>query len=127
MYSEQVLDHFQHPRNTGEVSRPDAEVQLENPACGDVLKLTLKIAGGVISEIRFLAKGCVPAIACASALTELVKGKPVAAARSLRRQQLLDALGGVPPASTHAADLALDALNSLLGRLPHPPRLGETG
>lgn len=127
MYSEQVLDHFQHPRNTGEVSSPDAEVQLENPACGDVLKLTLKIAGGVISEIRFLAKGCVPAIACASALTELVKGKPVAAARSLRRQELLDALGGVPPASTHAADLALDALNSLLGRLPHPPRLGETG
>lgn len=127
MYSEQVLDHFQHPRNTGEVSSPDAEVQLENPACGDVLKLTLKIAGGVISEIRFLAKGCVPAIACASALTELVKGKPVAAARSLRRQELLDALGGVPPASTHAADLALDALNSLLSRLPHPPRLGETG
>ncbi len=127
MYSEQVLDHFQHPRNTGEVSSPDAEVQLENPACGDVLKLTLKIAGGVISEIRFLAKGCVPAIACASALTELVKGKPVAAARSLRQQELLDALGGVPPASTHAADLALDALNSLLSRLPHPPRLGETG
>ena len=127
MYSEQVLDHFQHPRNTGEVSSPDAEVQLENPACGDVLKLTVKMAGGVIGDIRFLAKGCVPAIACASALTELVKGKPVAVARSLRRQELLNALGGVPQASTHAADLALDALNSVLRRLPQLPRLGGTG
>ncbi len=127
MYSEQVLDHFQHPRNTGEVSSPDAEVQLENSACGDVLKLTVKMAGDIIGDIRFLAKGCVPAIACASAITELVKGKPVASARSLRRQELLDALGGVPPASTHAADLALDALNGLLVRLPQSPCLGGTG
>ena len=69
MYSQQVLDHFEHPRNAGEVARADAAVQLENPACGDVLKLTLRLADGRIDEIRFLAKGCVASMACGSALT----------------------------------------------------------
>ena len=70
MYSPQLLDHFQNPRNAGEVSNPDASAQLENPACGDVLKLTVRITDGRITEIRFLAKGCVPAMACGSVLTE---------------------------------------------------------
>ena len=78
MYSRQVLDHFQHPRNAGEVANPDASVQIENPACGDVLKLTLRVVDGRIQEIRFLAQGCVPTMACASLLTELVQGKTIA-------------------------------------------------
>jgi nitrogen fixation NifU-like protein len=110
MYSPQVLDHFQHPRNPGEVVNPDASAQIENPACGDVLKLTLRVTGGRISEIRFMAQGCVPAMACASMLTELVQGRTVAEARQLRREELLRALGGLPRASVHASHLAMDAL-----------------
>jgi nitrogen fixation NifU-like protein len=110
MYSPQVLDHFQHPRNPGEVANPDASAQIENPACGDVLKLTLRVADGRVAEIRFMAQGCVPAMACASMLTELVQGRTVAEARQLRREELLRALGGLPKASLHASHLAMDAL-----------------
>ena len=117
MFSPQVLDHFEHPRNSGSVPEPDATVQLQNPACGDVMKLTLKVADGRVSDIRFLAKGCVPSIACASALTELVRGKTVAEARSLKREQLVQAVGGLPPASSHASHLAMDALHAVLEQL----------
>ncbi len=114
MYSPQVLDHFQHPRNAGEVANPDASVQIENPACGDILKLTLRITNGRIAEIRFLAKGCVPAMACGSLLTELVQGKTLKEARKLRREELVQAIGGLPEASTHASHLAMDALWAVL-------------
>lgn len=117
MFSPQVLDHFQHPRNSGSIGEPDATVQLQNPACGDVLKLSLKMAEGRIADIRFLAKGCVPSIACASAITELVRGKTVAEAQSLKREQLVEAVGGLPPASSHAGHLAMDALHAALDQL----------
>ncbi|HYM08727.1 MAG TPA: iron-sulfur cluster assembly scaffold protein [Terriglobales bacterium] len=117
MYSPQVLDHFQNPRHPGEVANPDASAQIENPACGDVLKLTLRVADGRIAEIRFLAQGCVPAMACASLLTELVQGRTVLEARQLRREELLRALGGLPQASTHASHLAMDTLAALLQQL----------
>jgi nitrogen fixation protein NifU and related proteins len=117
MYSSQVLDHFEHPRNAGVVADADASVQIENPACGDVLKLSLKLSGERIGEIRFQAKGCVASMACGSALTELVRGRTVAQARALGREELLGAVGGLPPASMHASHLALDALGVLLGGL----------
>ncbi|MGH9537554.1 MAG: iron-sulfur cluster assembly scaffold protein [Terriglobales bacterium] len=117
MYSAQVLDHFQNPRNPGEVGNPHCSVQLENPACGDVLKLSLKIAEGRIQEIRFLAQGCVPTIACASLLTELVQGKTIAEARQLRREELVNAIGGLPEASLHASHLAMDALQAVIKNL----------
>ncbi len=114
MYSPELLDHFQNPRNAGEVAKPDASAQLENPACGDVLKLSLKLDGDSIAEIRFRAKGCVPAMACGSALTELVRGKSIAEARQLSGEELLEKVGGVPEASHHAAHLALDTLKAAL-------------
>src|SRR5580704_16796248 len=114
MYSPQVLDHFQDPRNPGEVARPDATAQLDNPACGDILKLTLRVTDGRIAAIRFLAKGCVPAIACGSALTELVRGRTVIQARRLTRDELVQAVGGLPEASTHASHLAMDTLAKAL-------------
>lgn len=117
MYSAQVLDHFEHPRNTGEVVSPDASVQIENPACGDVLKLTMKLVEGRIAEIRFRAKGCVPAMACGSLLTELVQGRTADEARRLRREELMQAIGGLPEASTHASHLAMDALAAALKQL----------
>jgi nitrogen fixation NifU-like protein len=117
MYSLQLLDHFEHPRNPGDVANPDATVQVENPACGDILKLSLKITNGHIAEIRFLAKGCVPAMACGSVLTELVKGRTVEGARRLHREELVQAVGGLPEASAHASHLAMDALAAALKQL----------
>jgi nitrogen fixation NifU-like protein len=114
MYSAQLLDHFQNPRNAGEVADADAIAQIENPACGDVLRFSLKMNSGRIAEIRFKAKGCVPSMACASALTELVAGQTADETRSLRRETLIAAVGGLPQASTHAAQLALDTLAAAL-------------
>ena len=119
MYSAQLLDHFQNPRNAGEIADADAAAEIENPACGDVLRLTLKAGGGRIAQARFKAKGCVAAIACGSALTELVLGKTLSEAQSLRREDVATAVGGLPQASTHAAQLALDALSAALGRIRH--------
>ncbi len=117
MYSPQVLDHFEHPRNPGVVSNPQASVQLENPACGDILQLTLRVASDRIAEIRFRAKGCVSAMACASLLTEMVAGKTIEEARRLRREELIAAIGGLPEASAHASHLAMDALKAALNQL----------
>ena len=117
MYSPQLLDHFQNPRNGGELSEPDAVAEVENPACGDVLRLTLKIVDGRILSAHFKAKGCVAAIACGSALTEIVAGKTVREAQALQREQVTAAVGGLPQASTHAAQLALDALSAALKQI----------
>lgn len=117
MYSQKLLDYFQNPRNAGEVENPDAAVQIENPACGDVLRLSARIDGDHIVAIRFRAKGCVPAMACGSALTELIAGKTPREALNLRREDVIDAVGGLPQASTHAAQLALDALSAALNQI----------
>jgi nitrogen fixation NifU-like protein len=117
MYSPQVLDHFQNPRNAGEIQDADSTAEIENPACGDVLRLSLKTNAGRITQVRFKAKGCVAAIACASALTELVSGKTLVEAQNLPRENLIAAVGGLPPGSTHAAQLAVDALSAALNRL----------
>jgi nitrogen fixation protein NifU and related proteins len=117
MYSARLLEHFEHPRNGGEIANADAAVEMQNPACGDILRLTIKVEAGHISEIRFRAKGCVALMACGSALTELVKGKTPAQARELGKPELLRAVEGVPEASSHAPQLAIDALGALLKKV----------
>ena len=117
MYSPQLLDHFEHPRNSGELSDADARVRIENPACGDILELAIKMSGDSIAEIRFRAKGCVPAMACASAVTEMAKGKSREEASAISRAEIVEVVGGVPPASGHAAQLAIDALRAALRKL----------
>lgn len=114
VYSAELLDHFQNPRNAGEIEAPDASARLENPACGDILELALKLEGKHISDIRFRAKGCVPAMACGSAITELAKGKSIEEARQIGREDLLQKVGGVPEASSHACQLAIDTLRRAL-------------
>ena len=114
MYSPQLLDHFQNPRNAGDLPGADATVELENPVCGDVVRLSLKFQDGRIAEIRFKAKGCVPAMACPSALTELVLGKTAQEAGKLSREDLVKAVGALPQASGHAAQLAIDTLRAAL-------------
>jgi nitrogen fixation protein NifU and related proteins len=117
VYSAQLLDHFHNPRNAGEIPNPDASAEVENPVCGDVLRLTLKVSVGRIAEARFKAKGCVPAMACASALTELIVGKTLSESRRLQRQDVNAAVGSVPQASMHALQLALDTLSAALNQL----------
>jgi nitrogen fixation NifU-like protein len=117
MYSPQVLDHFEHPRHAGEVSNPDAVAQIENPACGDILKLTLKVRNGRIAEIRFLAKGCVAAIACASAITELTHGQTLDNASQLSREAVIQCVGGLPETSIHASHLAVDTLAAAISAI----------
>jgi nitrogen fixation protein NifU and related proteins len=120
MYSTQLLDHFQNPRNVGDIADADARVEMENPACGDVIRLSIRAHAGKIAEIRFRAKGCVPAMACASALTELALGKTLGEARSLRLEDISNAVGGLPQASTHAAQLGLDALRAAVRHIETP-------
>jgi nitrogen fixation NifU-like protein len=117
MYSAQLLDHFQNPRNAGEVADADAWAQIENPVCGDVLRLSLRIDSGRIAQIRFKAKGCVPSMACASALTGLVAGATLDEARAIDGERLAAAVGGLPTASRHAAQLCLDTLAAALRQI----------
>jgi nitrogen fixation protein NifU and related proteins len=114
MYSAQLLDHFQNPRNAGDIADADASAEIENPACGDILRLTLRVNSARIAKAKFKAKGCVASIACGSALTELVAGKSLNDALKLRREDLIAAVGGLPEGSTHAAQLALDTLSAAL-------------
>jgi nitrogen fixation NifU-like protein len=116
MYSSQLLDHFEHPRNSGELPGATAQVHIENPACGDVLELSAVFAENRIQQIRFRAKGCVPAMACASVVTELAQGKSRDEAKLIDKEEVTQAVGGLPPASGHAAQLAIDALHALLDK-----------
>jgi nitrogen fixation NifU-like protein len=117
MYSPQLIDHFEHPRNVGELAQPDGAARVENPACGDVMTLHLRIANDRIAEARFRVKGCVAAIGCGSALTEAITERSLVEARVFRREQIVAAVGGLPPASDHASHLAFDALHAALESL----------
>ncbi|HET7207116.1 MAG TPA: iron-sulfur cluster assembly scaffold protein [Terriglobales bacterium] len=117
MYSPQLLEHFQNPRNPGEVEQASATAELENPACGDILRLSARVEAGKIARLRFKAKGCVPAMACGSALTELAQGLQIAEARAITPADLERAVGGLPEASSHASALAVDTLRKLLNKL----------
>ena len=121
-YSEKVLDHFQHPRNVGEIEGADAKVRVENPACGDIMDLAVKLSGVHIAEARFRTKGCVPSIAAGSCLTEMIKGRSLREAQMIKREQIVEALDGLPPASMHASHLAMDALAAVLKKLPKLPK-----
>ena len=116
-YSPQVLDHFEHPRNVGELTDADSEARLEHPVCGDVMKLAIKVVDGHIVQVRYRTRGCVASIAAGSCLTEMIQGKSLNEAAAFQKEHLIEALGGLPNASMHASHLAIDALRQVLGRL----------
>ena len=122
MFSEAVLDHFRNPRNAGELPGATATVEVSNPVCGDILKLAARIVDGRIAEARFLCRGCTTAIACASMLTEHLTGRTLDEARSITAESLSEALGQLPPATFHGAQLAADALRALLQNLASTSR-----
>lgn len=117
MYSEKVLDHFHHPRNVGEITGATASIEMTNPVCGDLMRLSAVLRGGVIAEVKFKTQGCIPAVACGSWLTEAMIGKAPAELAGITSEQIETALDGLPPASRHAARLAADALGQLLKNL----------
>lgn len=117
MYSEAVLDHFQNPRNSGTLDAATATVSVENPVCGDILELSARMESGRIAEARFRTRGCVTALACSSLLTELLRGKTPAEARTITPELVSEKLGGLPQATFHAAQLARDAVQALLAKL----------
>jgi nitrogen fixation NifU-like protein len=117
MFSDAVLDHFRNPRNAGELSDATAVAEVSNPVCGDILKLAVRVENGRIAEARFLCRGCTTAIACASLLTEQLSGCALPEARRITAESLSEALGGLPPAAFHGAQLAVDAVSALLGQM----------
>jgi nitrogen fixation NifU-like protein len=117
MYSELVLEHFRNPRNAGKLANATAQVQASNPVCGDILELAVRVENGGIVEARFLCRGCTTSIACASFLTERLTGCSLATARLITAENISAALGGLPPATFHGAQLATDALGLLMAKL----------
>ncbi len=122
MFSEAVLEHFRNPRNAGELPDATATVEVSNPVCGDILKLAARITGGRIAEVRFLCRGCTTSIACASILTEQLRDRAPSEARNITANSLSVALGGLPTATFHGAQLAADALAALLQKVAAAPR-----
>lgn len=115
-YSEKLKDHLAHPRNAGEVAEADAASEQTNPVCGDRLRLSLRVEGGRIVEARFLAYGCPPTLACGSVLTEMIIGQKPEDAAALTRDQLTEAVGGLPARKRHAAALAVETLRDALSQ-----------
>ena len=116
-YSEVFKDHLAHPRNAGELADADASAELTNPACGDRLRLALRLRGGRVEAARFLAYGCPPTLACGSALTVMLEGITTAEAARITRQQITRALDGLPARKSHAAALAVETLREALSRV----------
>ena len=114
MYSPVMMDHFQNPRNAGELPPPAFTVEVTNPACGDILRLSLRVEGDRVGDVRFKTRGCVAAIACGSLLTELLQGKSLEEAGWVTAAEIATGVGGLPPESSHAAILAEDALKAVL-------------
>ena len=111
MYSDIAKDHFTHPRNAGVMPDAEGEGSQENPACGDLLKVFIKVDGGRIADIRFQAFGCSSTIAAGSMVTEMVKGKTLSEALAVTDRTISDALGGLPPNKKHCSTLAAETLH----------------
>ena len=113
-YSDQFRDHIAHPRNAGELPDATATAEETNPVCGDRLRLSLRIIDDRIEAARFLAYGCAPTLACGSALAEMLEGRSLEEARALTKEQIVDAVGGLPSHKQHAAALAIETLQSAI-------------
>ncbi len=114
MYSDKVMDHFKNPRNVGEIKDADGIGTVGNPVCGDMMTMYIKVKDGRISDIKFKTYGCGAAIATSSMTTELALGKTVDEAEAITRQDVADALDGLPPVKMHCSNLASDALREAI-------------
>jgi nitrogen fixation NifU-like protein len=111
--SPELIDHFRNPRNVGDLPPPAITVEVSNPVCGDILRLSVLIEDGMVKEARYKVRGCTASIAAGSALTELILGKEIAEFRTLGRADVESAVGGLSNESKHAALLCEDALRAI--------------
>ncbi|HBX22325.1 MAG TPA: Fe-S cluster assembly scaffold protein NifU [Desulfotomaculum sp.] len=114
MYTEKVMDHFENPRNVGEISDANGVGQVGNPSCGDIMKIYLKVEDNVIKDIKFKTFGCGAAIATSSMVTEMAMGKTIEEALQLSNKAVAEALDGLPPKKMHCSNLAADALHAAI-------------
>ena len=114
MYTEKVMDHFTNPRNLGEVAGPDGVGLVGNPVCGDVMKITIKVVDGRLTEVKFKTLGCAAAIATSSITTEMAIGKTLEEGLHISRQQVAEELGGLPPNKMHCSNLAAQGLHKAI-------------
>jgi len=114
MYNDTVMDHFQNPRNTGEIADPDGVGEVGNPACGDVMRIFIKVEDGRIKEIKYQTIGCAAAIACSSAASEMVIGRELDEASTLTREQVAEKLDGLPEEKMACSNLAPDAIRAAI-------------
>ena len=113
-YSDLVLEHFQNPRNAGELPDPDGEATTANPVCGDRMRVMIRVVDGHIAEVRWQTRGCPPAIATSSYASELVQGWSLEAIDGLTREALAQGIGGLPSDKVHCSVLAADALRAAI-------------
>ena len=121
MYPPRLIEHFQNPRNVGELGPPAITVEVANPACGDTLRLAVRFADGRAAEVRYKVRGCTASIAAGSALTEWIAGKTCGELAAFDAAVIDDAVGGLPTASKHAAVLCADGVKKLLEKKVGPP------
>ncbi len=114
MYSDKVMDHFTHPRNTGEIPNADGVGTVGNPTCGDLMTMYIKVKNKRIEDIKFKTFGCGAAIATSSMTTELAKGKTIDEAMKISRASVAESLGGLPKVKMHCSNLAADALHAAI-------------
>jgi nitrogen fixation NifU-like protein len=114
MYNKKVMQHFQNPKNVGEINDADGIGKVGNAVCGDVMWIYIKVKDGRIYDIKFKTFGCVSAIATTSMLTEIAKGKTLDEAKKITRDDVADALGGLPQIKMHCSNLAADALGAAI-------------
>ena len=114
MYSEVVMDHFRNPRNVGVIENPDGVGEVGNPRCGDMMKITIKVAGDHIADVKFQTLGCAAAIATSSMMTELAKGLSLDEASKISREAIADSLQGLPVVKMHCSNLAADGLHKAI-------------
>ena len=114
MYGQRLLDHFQNPRNVGELDPPAVTVEVSNPACGYILRLSVRFAGDVAAEARYKTRGCTASIAAGSALTEWILGKTRAELARMHPSIIEEAIGWLAPESKHAAVLCVDGVRAVL-------------
>lgn len=114
VYSDKVLDHFSNPRNVGEIPDADGVGEVGSPACGDIMKMYIKVDGGNISDVKFKTFGCGAAIATSSIATEMIKGKPIEEALKLTNKAVVEALEGLPAVKLHCSVLAEQAIKTAI-------------
>ena len=112
LYSEKVMDHFQHPRNVGKMDDADGVGEVGNAKCGDIMKMYIKVQDGVITDAKFNTFGCGSAIATSSMATEMIKGQKVGDALKLSNKAVVEALDGLPAHKLHCSVLAEEAVRA---------------